>query len=70
MSGFVTGQTTVMFQGDSLMRRFTVIIDRVVEAGLYNQWISLNMNNHKLRSHKIAIVHPLEGYYSFNLYHM
>jgi hypothetical protein len=52
------------------MRRDTEIIDRVVEAGLYNHWIFLNMNKPKLRSRMIAIVHPLDGYYSFNLYHM
>jgi hypothetical protein len=64
------GQSMVMFHGDPLLRRVTEILDRVVEAGIYNYWISLNMNIHKLYSRKIAIVHPLDGYYSFNLYHM
>jgi len=28
------------------------------------------MNMFKLYSRKIVIVHPLDGYYSFNAYHM
>jgi hypothetical protein len=59
-----------MFHGDSLMKRVTEVIDRVVEAGLYKYWISLSMNQNKLLSRKIAIVNPLDGYYSSNLYHM
>jgi hypothetical protein len=64
------GQSMIMFHGDPLMRRVTEIIDRVVQAGLHNHWISLRMNLRKLYSRKIAIVHPLDAYYSFNLYHM
>jgi len=63
-------QSMEMFHGDPLMRRFKEIIDRMVEAGLYNYWISLNVNIRKIFSRKIAIVHPPDGYYSFNLYHM
>jgi hypothetical protein len=62
--------TMVMLQGDPLMRRVTEIVDRVVEAGIYNYWISLRMHWLKLLAQKIAIVDPLDGYYSFNLYHM
>ena len=64
------GQTMVMFHGDPLLKRVNDIIDRVVEAGLYNYWISLNMHARKLFSRKIAIVRPLDGYNSFNLSHM
>jgi hypothetical protein len=64
------GQSMIMFHGDPMKRRVTEIINRVVEAGLYNDWISLGMNLRKLYALKIAIVHPLDGYYSFNLYHM
>jgi hypothetical protein len=64
------GLSMIMFQGDPLLRRVTEIIDRVVEAGLYNYWISLYMHSLKIDARKIAIVHPLDGYYSFNLYHM
>jgi hypothetical protein len=60
----------VMLQGDPLMKRVNEIIDRVVEAGLYNYWISLRMHLRKVYSRNIALVHPLDGYYSFNLYHM
>jgi hypothetical protein len=65
-----TGLTMIMFHGDPLMGRVTEFIDRVVEAGIYNYWISFNINIRKILSRKIAIVHPLQGYYSFNLYHM
>jgi hypothetical protein len=65
-----TGQSMLMFHGDPLLRRFSEIIDRVVQAGMYNHWISKYMNLFKLYSRKIAIVHPLDGYYSFNLFHM
>jgi hypothetical protein len=60
----------VMIHGDPLLRRVSEIIDRVVEAGLYNHWISVHMNTFILRSQKIALVHPLDEYYSFSLYHM
>jgi hypothetical protein len=52
------------------MRRVTEIIDRVVEAGIYNYWIPQRIPLHKLLSPKIAIVHLLDWYYRFNLYHM
>jgi hypothetical protein len=64
------GKSMVMFNGDPLMRRVTEIIDRVVVAGLYNYWVSKHFHMNKLYFRKIAIVHPLDGYYSFNLYHM
>jgi hypothetical protein len=64
------GQSMIMLYGDPLLRRVNEIIDRVVAAGLYNHWISLNIHMRKLHSGKIAIFHPLDGYYSFNLYHM
>jgi hypothetical protein len=67
---FSTGLKIIMFHGDPLMKRVTEIVDRVVEAGLYKYWISQRMQLLKLRSRKIALVHPLNGYYSFNLYHM
>jgi hypothetical protein len=65
-----TDLTMIMFHGDPLIRRVTEIIDRVVEEGMYNYWISQCLYRLKLRSRKIAIVHPLDGYYSFNLYHL
>jgi hypothetical protein len=64
------GLTMIMFQGDPLLRRVNEIIDRVVEAGIYNYWISRRMEICKLISRRIAIVYPLDSYYSFNLYHM
>jgi len=59
-----------MQYGDPLLRRVNEIIDRVVEAGIYNNWISLLFHLYQLKSKKTAIVIPFEGYYSFNLYHM
>jgi hypothetical protein len=67
---FTTGLSMIMFYGDPLMKRVSEIIDRVVEAGIYNYWISTLMNKINVDARKIAIVHPLDGYYSFNLYHM
>ena len=67
---FQSGLTMLMLRGDSLMGRVTEIIDRVVAAGIYNYWNSLRMHALKLGSRKIAIVHPLDGYYSFNLHHL
>jgi len=66
----LSGETMIMLHGDPLMRRVTEIIDRVNAAGLYNYWNSLRMHSLKLGSRKIAIVHPLDGYYSFNLDHL
>ena len=65
-----TGRTIIMLHIDPLMRRVTEVVGRVVEAGLYNYWISLKLNRYKILSHKISLVHPFDGYYSFNLYHM
>ena len=48
------------------MMRVNEIIDLVVEAGIYNFWISLNVHLRKLRARKIAIVYPLDEYYSFS----
>jgi len=67
---FPVSLTMMMFHGDPLTRRVNDIIDRVVEAGLHNYWISLLFNLCKLFYSKIGIVHPLDGYYSFNIYHL
>jgi hypothetical protein len=67
---FTAGQTMLMLHGDPLLKRFNEIIDRVVEAGLYDKWFSMSMGLMKISSKKIAIVLPLDEYYSFNLYHM
>jgi hypothetical protein len=67
---FPPSLTMMMLHGDPLMRRVNEIIDRVVEAGLYNYWISQLINLFKKALLKRAIVQPLDGYYSFNLYHM
>jgi hypothetical protein len=67
---FTTGLSMVMLYGDPLLRRVTEIIDRVVEAGIYNYWFSLRMNKLKINTRVIGIVRPLEDYYSFKLYHM
>jgi hypothetical protein len=67
---FKYGRSMIMIYGDPLMGRVNEIIDRVVEAGIYNFWISYYMSFLKLRSQKIAIFHPTDGYYSFNMYHL
>jgi hypothetical protein len=67
---FTHGLSMVMLYGDPLLRQVTEIIDRVVEAGIYNYWFSLRMNELKINNSVIGIVRPLEDYYSFNLYHM
>jgi hypothetical protein len=64
------GLSMIMFHGDPLMKRVNEIIVRVVEAGLYNYWIKIPTNQFKLYHRRIAIVNSLDGYYSFNLYHM
>ena len=63
------GLSMVMLKGETLMRWKAEIIDRVVEAGFYNYWISRYMHRVKLISGKITIVHPLHEYYNFNLHH-
>jgi hypothetical protein len=67
---FNTGLTMIMLHGDPLMRQVSETIDRVVEAGLYNFWISVNTYMQKSVSRKTPLVHPLDTYYSFNLYHV
>jgi hypothetical protein len=67
---FKFGLSMIMFRGDPLMKRVNEIIDRVVEAGLYNYWIKILMNIFKLYHRWIAIVNPIDEYYSFNLHHL
>jgi hypothetical protein len=64
------GLSMIMFHGDPLLRRVSEIIDRVVAAGLCKQWISMTLNQAKVETRKIGLVHPLDGYYSFKMYHM
>jgi hypothetical protein len=64
------GAVMVMFYGEPLLKRVNEIFDRVVEAGLYNSWISQIMNQDKIAVQKIAIVNPIDEYYNFNLYHL
>jgi len=64
------GLRMVKLNGDPLLRRISEIIDRVVEAGFYNFWISVFMHETKIDSRMLSIVNPLDEYYSFNLYHM
>jgi hypothetical protein len=67
---FNLGLSMIMFHGDPLMKRVNEIVDRVVEAGLYQFWMKVFMNLQKLYYNRIGIVNPLDGYYSFNLYHL
>jgi hypothetical protein len=60
----------IMLQGDPLMKRVTEIIDCVVEAGIYNFWISKNISEFYGTFRKISHIHLIDGYYSYNLYHM
>jgi hypothetical protein len=60
----------IMFYGEPLLNRINEIFGRVVEAGLYNFWYSELVNQYKIAFQNIAIVNPLDEYYSFNLYHM
>ena len=63
------GPRIVMLNGDPLLWWVTEIIDQVVEAGLYNFWISLDRHLDKVVFQIIGVVNPVDGYYSFNLYH-
>jgi hypothetical protein len=63
-------QTMIMFRADPLMRRVNEVIHYVVEAGVYCHWMAMLWKEQKTISLKIAFVHALDGYYSFNLYHM
>ena len=67
---FTFGQTMLMLHGDPLMKRVNEIIDQVVETGIYEYWSLLNKVRSKLHFRIKVMVHPLDGYYSFNLYHM
>jgi hypothetical protein len=66
----IASLTMLMLHGDPLMRRVNDIIERVFEAGLYNYWISQEINLSKISFSKIAIVRSLDDFYSFNLYHL
>jgi hypothetical protein len=65
-----TRYVMIMLYGEPLLKRINDILVRVVEAGIYNCWISRVVNRYKLLYKRIAIVNPLDEYYSFNLYHM
>ena len=57
------GLRNIMLNGNPLLRRVTEIIDRVVEAGLYNFWVSLDQHLDKVVSQIIGVVNPLDEYY-------
>jgi hypothetical protein len=60
----------IMFYGDPLMGRGNKDIERVFQPCIHNYWIPYRLNLFQIRARKIAVVHPLDGYYNFNLYHM
>jgi hypothetical protein len=60
----------IMFYGEPLLKRINEIFDRVVEAGIYKFWVSRFINHYRITFSKIAIVNPLDEYYSFNLHHL
>jgi hypothetical protein len=64
------GSVMIMFYGEPLLERINNIFGRVLEAGLYKFWLSEFVNDYKIAYQQIAIVNPLEEYYSFNLFHM
>jgi hypothetical protein len=63
-------RSMIKCHGDQLLKRVTVIIDRVDEAVIHNYWISLRMKLCKSLPRKIDLVHLLDGCYSFNLVYM
>jgi hypothetical protein len=65
-----TMSVMVMFYGEPLLKRINDILGRVVEAGLYNCWISRFANVFKIAYPHIAIVNPLDEYCSFSIYHL
>jgi hypothetical protein len=67
---FNTGVVMLMLYNDPLLKRVNEIFDRVVEAGLYNYWISQVVNDQGIRRQQLAAVNVLDDYYSFSLYHM
>jgi hypothetical protein len=60
----------IMFYGEPLLKRINEIFVRVLEAGLYKFWLSELVNQYKMAFQNMAIVNPLDEYYSLNLYHM
>jgi len=67
---YFIGLHRVMFHGESLMRRVNELIAHFFEAGLYNFWITISKGKSKFFTRIKAIFHPLDGYYSFKLYHL
>jgi hypothetical protein len=64
------GLRMLMLHGDPLLKRFSEIIDRVVEAGLYNYWISKEFYSYTSHTEMKANGDTHEVYYSYKLYHM
>jgi hypothetical protein len=67
---FSSGLTMIMIHGDPLMRRFSEILDRVFEAGIYTHLDSESIGLFQTIFREKGHVHQLDEYYSFNLYHM
>jgi hypothetical protein len=68
---FLNGRSVmIMIYGEPILKRINDIFGRVVEAGLYKFWLSQFVHQYKIENPNIAIVNPLDEYYSFNLYHM
>jgi hypothetical protein len=60
----------LMFYGDPILTRVNEIIDRVMEAGLYNYWFSQFEYQYESLLLNLNTTFQIEEYYSFNLYHM
>jgi hypothetical protein len=67
---FNSGHTMLAYHGEPLLKRVNEIIVRIVEAGLYNEWISNFIHYNKVVYLKVGNKLPLDEYYSFSLYHM
>jgi len=67
---YFTGLHMLMFHGDPLLKRVNELIARFYEAGLYNLWVTIFTRRGKIRARKKTTFNPLDGYYSFNLYHL
>jgi hypothetical protein len=65
-----TAPVMIMFYGEPLLIRINKIFGHEVEAGLYKFWLTQIVNEYKISVKKIAIINPLDEYYSFHLYHI
>ena len=68
----VSTTNTVMYlaKGSPLLQRVNDVISRVIEAGLYYQWVEMFYHGLQIKARVIGLASLADDYYNLNIEHM